>query len=93
MEHEQSPKVDDPSAEDLKIINLMAMGHCDDHIAKVLVMSVRTARRRIARIMSMLEARNRFAAGVAAAQRGWLESGGNARTEHATSGMSGSKNT
>ncbi|WP_018686711.1 response regulator transcription factor [Actinokineospora enzanensis] len=60
--------------EDRKLIRLMAMGHGDEYIAKSMSISVRTARRRIARLMTELGARNRFAAGVAAVQRGWLES-------------------
>ncbi|MGP3922715.1 hypothetical protein [Streptomyces sp. 8N616] len=44
----------------------------DEPIARHLNVSVRTVRRRIARIMDLLDVRSRFAAGVAAASLGWV---------------------
>lgn len=60
------------SEEDLKLLTLLATYPSDDPIARHLGVSVRTVRRRIARIMELLGVQNRFAAGVAAAQLGWV---------------------
>lgn len=60
------------SADDLRLLTLLATYPGDELIARHLNVSVRTVRRRVARIMGILEVQNRFAAGVAAAQRGWV---------------------
>ena len=53
--------------EDREILRLLVECSNDEAIARRLAVSVRTVRRRIARIMILLRAENRFAAGVAAA--------------------------
>ncbi|MFJ8694985.1 hypothetical protein [Streptomyces roseolilacinus] len=60
------------SEDDLKLLTLLVTYPSDDPIARHLDVSVRTVRRRIARIMELLGVQNRFAAGVAAAQLGWV---------------------
>lgn len=57
---------------DRTILRLLAAGLKDEAIARRLGMSLRTARRHIADIMSRLDAESRFQAGVAAARSGWL---------------------
>src|SRR5690606_39999939 len=59
-------------ADDRRLLALLATYPCDEPIARHLKVSVRTVRRRVARIMEILEVQNRFAAGVVAAQRGWV---------------------
>ncbi|TCO62297.1 response regulator transcription factor [Actinocrispum wychmicini] len=59
--------------EELAIIRLLANGNKDEQIARRLYSSIRTVRRRIARIMAELDADNRFAAGVTAARLGLLD--------------------
>ncbi|MCE7082638.1 LuxR C-terminal-related transcriptional regulator [Streptomyces sp. ST2-7A] len=60
------------SEEDLELLALLVTYPSDEPIARHLQVSVRTVRRRIARIMELLGVQNRFAAGVAAAQLGWV---------------------
>ncbi len=60
------------SEDDLKLLNLLVTYPSDEPIARHLDVSVRTVRRRIARIIEVLGVQNRFAAGVAAAQLGWV---------------------
>lgn len=67
------------SEDDLRLLALLTTYPSDEPIARHLEVSVRTVRRRVARIMVILEVQNRFAAGVAAAQRGWVTWG---RHEH-----------
>ncbi|GGP99509.1 hypothetical protein GCM10010249_17110 [Streptomyces roseolilacinus] len=67
------------SEDDLKLLTLLVTYPSDDPIARHLDVSVRTVRRRIARIMEMLGVQNRFAAGVAAAQLGWVSCAPTAR--------------
>lgn len=58
---------------DFQILRLMAGGKFDEEIAKKLKMAVSTVRRHIDGIRNELGATNRFAAGVAAHRRGWIE--------------------
>jgi DNA-binding CsgD family transcriptional regulator len=53
-------------------LRLLAQGHTDQAVAGRLGLSPRTARRTSAEIMTRLDARSRFQAGVRAAQRGFL---------------------
>ncbi|MEU5307910.1 helix-turn-helix transcriptional regulator [Streptomyces sp. NPDC021562] len=53
-------------------LHLMAQGRTDESIAKNLGVSVRTARRLTSTVISSLDARSRFQAGVRAVQRGYL---------------------
>ena len=63
---------DEPSAEDLSILTLMAVGMKDDAIGRQLGISARTLRRRSQELMAALGAGNRFQAGVEASRRGWI---------------------
>ncbi|WP_181188334.1 response regulator transcription factor [Actinopolyspora mortivallis] len=54
------------------ILALLVRCSNDEQIARNMFMSVRTVRRRISKIMSVLGAENRFAAGVAASELGWV---------------------
>ncbi len=54
------------------LLQQLAAGAHDEHIARVLGISLRTVRRRVADLMSELGADSRFQAGVEAARRGWL---------------------
>lgn len=64
---------DSPLTEDDKLLlSLLVSGLKDEAIARQLGWSVRTMRRRISRLHELLDATNRFQAGVTAARRGWL---------------------
>jgi sugar-specific transcriptional regulator TrmB/DNA-binding CsgD family transcriptional regulator len=63
---------DEPSQEDRQVLQLLASGTTDDTVARQIGVSVRQLRRRIARLMNRLDAHSRFAAGAAAARRGWI---------------------
>ncbi|GHA94671.1 LuxR C-terminal-related transcriptional regulator [Streptomyces termitum] len=65
--------------EDFLILTLLTTYPSDEPIARHLDVSVRTVRRRVARIMEILDVQNRFAAGVAAAHLGWVAWGHNER--------------
>lgn len=54
------------------LLKLLAEGMTDETVARQFGISVRTARRHIAALMSHLDASSRFQAGVEAAKRGWL---------------------
>jgi DNA-binding CsgD family transcriptional regulator len=54
------------------LLQQLAAGAHDEQIARVLGLSLRTVRRRVADLMSELGADSRFQAGVEAARRGWL---------------------
>jgi DNA-binding CsgD family transcriptional regulator/DNA-binding transcriptional ArsR family regulator len=62
----------EPSAEDRRLIELLAMGLKDDAIGRQLGLSTRTTRRRMKALTDRLGARNRFQAGMEAARRGWI---------------------
>lgn len=55
-----------------RVLQLMAAGLTDEAIAARTSASVRTVRRQVSAILDALRAESRFAAGVAAAKRGWL---------------------
>ena len=55
-----------------QILCYLALGHTDEQIARRLSLSVRTVRRRIARVMEELDAASRFAAGVKATRDGLI---------------------
>jgi len=63
----------EPSGQERAILTLMAVGMKDEAIARQLGVSARTLRRRSQELLAELGAGNRFAAGVEAARRGWLE--------------------
>jgi DNA-binding CsgD family transcriptional regulator len=54
------------------LLEQLSSGASDEQIARRLGVSVRTVRRRVAELLEELGAESRFAAGVAAARRGWL---------------------
>ncbi|MBZ5735679.1 LuxR C-terminal-related transcriptional regulator [Nocardioides sp. TRM66260-LWL] len=54
------------------ILEQLAVGAQDDQIARLLGVSLRTVRRRVADVMAELGAESRFQAGVEAVRRGWL---------------------
>ncbi|MEV0583883.1 LuxR C-terminal-related transcriptional regulator [Nonomuraea sp. NPDC050310] len=62
-----------PSEIHRQVLKMMALGMKDESIANRTGMSLRTVRRHIATIMEMLSVETRFAAGVTAAKRGWVE--------------------
>ena len=61
-----------PSADGRVLLRLLADGLTDDAAARRLGISVRTVRRQVAALMTILGASSRFQAGHKAAQRGWL---------------------
>lgn len=62
----------DHDSVDRVILSLLAAGLSDDAIARQLQISVRTVRRRVARLLTVLDARTRFQAAVHASQQGLL---------------------
>ncbi|MEU0600583.1 LuxR C-terminal-related transcriptional regulator [Streptomyces sp. NPDC006393] len=58
--------------EERELLTLLASGLKDEAIARRLDVHVHTVRRRITRLMQMLNAQTRFQAGVQATARGWL---------------------
>jgi DNA-binding CsgD family transcriptional regulator len=70
-----APSLDENTAPlDLRgfLLQQLAAGGHDEQIARMLGISLRTVRRRVADLMSELGADSRFQAGVEAARRGWL---------------------
>lgn len=61
-----------PNTEERKVLALLATGMTDEAISRHLGWSYRTTRRRIATLLEVLGAENRFQAGLAAARAGWL---------------------
>jgi DNA-binding CsgD family transcriptional regulator len=57
---------------DRALLLLLSSGHTDDAISRRLGISLRTVRRVVADLMTRLEARSRFEAGVQAVRSGWL---------------------
>jgi predicted ArsR family transcriptional regulator len=55
-----------------ELLRLLAQGMTDEAAAKRLGVSLRTVRRRMTELMGRLDADSRFAAGMRAAQRGWI---------------------
>jgi len=60
------------SDEDRQLLALLAAGVKDDAIGRQLGLSVRTMRRRMRRLLDLLDAQTRFQAGMEAARRGWI---------------------
>ena len=58
--------------EDRRVLALLADGKTDETAAREIGMSVRHLRRRIARLMDVLQATSRFQAGALAARKGWI---------------------
>jgi DNA-binding CsgD family transcriptional regulator len=56
----------------LFLLRQLAAGEHDEQIARMLGLSLRTVRRRVADLMTELGADSRFQAGVEAARRGWI---------------------
>jgi hypothetical protein len=63
---------DEITEQDRMVLRMLAAGCTDETAARQVGVSVRHLRRRISRLMLILEANSRFEAGVAAAHRGWL---------------------
>ncbi|HTJ70031.1 MAG TPA: LuxR C-terminal-related transcriptional regulator [Actinospica sp.] len=61
-----------PTAQELALLRLLAVGSTDEAVGKKLGVSVRTVRRIMADLMERLGASSRFEAGHKATQRGWL---------------------
>lgn len=61
-----------PTATERSIVRLLATGLKDDAIARQLGISHRTVVRHMDRIMTKLEVRTRFQAGLVAGRRGWI---------------------
>lgn len=63
----------DAEAQDRRLLlDQLARGAKDEQIARVLGLSLRTVRRRVAELLDELEAVSRFQAGVEAVRRGWI---------------------
>lgn len=60
------------SEEDKQLLALLADGRTDEATARQLGVSVRQLRRRVARLMDLLDASSRFEAGAEAARRDWI---------------------
>jgi DNA-binding CsgD family transcriptional regulator len=60
------------SDEDRQLLALLAAGVKDDAIGRQLGLSVRTMRRRVRRLLDLLDAQTRFQAGMQATRRGWI---------------------
>jgi sugar-specific transcriptional regulator TrmB/DNA-binding CsgD family transcriptional regulator len=58
--------------QDRRVLVMLATGCTDETAAREVGVSVRHLRRRISRLMLLLNANSRFEAGVEAARRGWL---------------------
>lgn len=71
-EQRDAPDATEPTAQEREILRLLAAGAKDESIARVLDVSLRTARRNVADLMAKLGAGSRFQAGVSAARRGWI---------------------
>jgi DNA-binding CsgD family transcriptional regulator len=69
---DQEPAADGISVEDRELLTLLASGLKDEAIARRLDVHVHTVRRRIRRLLTVLDAETRFQAGVQALRRGWL---------------------
>jgi DNA-binding CsgD family transcriptional regulator len=63
------------------VLSLLAQGHTDEVVARKMGISVRTARRITAELMTQLGARSRFQAGVIAGERGWLQGSADGSSE------------
>lgn len=68
----RTAKETDLSEAEREVLRLMCAGCTDEVAARRLGVSLRTVRRMVSRLMTRLDARSRFEAGVRAGQRGWL---------------------
>ncbi|WP_051450881.1 LuxR C-terminal-related transcriptional regulator [Actinospica robiniae] len=72
----KAPASDDESQEcsplDRAILRQLATGNKDDAVARLLGISVRTLRRRVADLMQRVEAQSRFELAIEVAARGWV---------------------
>ncbi len=68
----EPPPAIEISAQEARILGLLASGCTDETSAREVGVSVRHLRRTISRLMAELGANSRFEAGVEAARRGWL---------------------
>lgn len=60
------------SPDDQRLLSLLVSGAKDEAIARDLEVGVRTVRRRMQRLLQVLDAETRFQAGMQAARRGWV---------------------
>lgn len=67
-----SPAGADLSPDDQRLLSLLVSGAKDEAIARDLDVGVRTVRRRMQRLLQLLDAETRFQAGMQAARRGWV---------------------
>jgi DNA-binding NarL/FixJ family response regulator len=63
------------TGQEIQAIRLLGEGMTDEAIAKRLGVSTRTVRRLVSNVMTVLDARSRFEAGVRAVQEGWIDAG------------------
>ncbi|RDI19353.1 helix-turn-helix transcriptional regulator [Lentzea flaviverrucosa] len=61
-----------PAEADLRMLEMLADGATDHHVAERLGVSVRTVQRKITELLPRLGAENRFQAGINATKRGWI---------------------
>jgi sugar-specific transcriptional regulator TrmB len=61
-----------PTPADRELLTFLAAGLKDEVIARHMQITTRSLRRRMVRLMALLNARSRFQAGVQAAARGWI---------------------
>ena len=75
------PTADTPTTQERDLLSLLGKGLTDASAARQLGVSLRTVRRMMAELMARLDARSRFEAGIRAAERGWVGSGGSTSTQ------------
>jgi DNA-binding NarL/FixJ family response regulator len=63
---------DGPTPQERDLLRLLGRGMTDASAARQLGVSLRTVRRMMAELMTRLDARSRFEAGLRAAERGWV---------------------
>ncbi|MEU0028934.1 helix-turn-helix transcriptional regulator [Streptomyces sp. NPDC006335] len=68
----EKPDGSELSRQEAEVLNLLAEGHTDAVVAARLGVSQRTVGRIASDLMSRLDARSRFQAGLRAAQQGWI---------------------
>jgi DNA-binding CsgD family transcriptional regulator/sugar-specific transcriptional regulator TrmB len=66
------PDTDQPTAEERRLLALLAAGTTDEATARRLGLSVRTVQRQVSQLLQRLDAQTRFQAGLKAKARGWL---------------------
>ncbi|MEQ4210290.1 LuxR C-terminal-related transcriptional regulator [Actinopolymorpha sp. B9G3] len=65
-------RADAPTPQERDLLRLLGRGMTDASAARQLGVSLRTVRRMMAELMTRLDARSRFEAGLRAAERGWV---------------------